>query len=589
MSGKVIKVSGPLVVAEGLVDANIADIVRVGEQRLVGEILNITGEGAAIQMYEETLGLGFGAAVETSGAPLSVELGPGLLESVYDGIQRPLTDLREMVGHAITRGIDAPALSRTKRWDFIAVAKVGSKVVEGSLIGTVLESAAVLHKIMVPPGISGRILSISGGDYTVEDVVCVVEREDGTKFDITMLQKWPARVGRKYKKKIMPSKPLHSGQRVIDTMFPIVKGDTAVVAGAFGSGKTLLQRAIAKWAEVDVVVYVGCGARGNEMTDIFTEFSELTDSKSGESLMKRTVLIANTSDMPIASREAAIYTGITIAEYFRDMGYDVALVADSISRWAEALREVALRLGEVPADEGYPAYLTSRMAQFYERAGVVECLGSEDCRGSLTAITAVSPPGGDASELVLQSALRNVKALWDLDLSLAYARHFPAVNPLTSYSLSVDALKSWYDENIGGDFMKNRESALTILREDAGIAEVVRIVGQELFSPNDVLTAATAKMIREDFLQQDAFVDNDGKLPYESQHMLLKLILEYDTLCRAALEKGADIKELLALGAREKIGRAKLVPSAEFAAAYAQIGKEMREQIAEISERGGEL
>ena len=589
MSGTVTRVSGPLVVAEGLADANVADVVRVGAQRLIGEILNMTGDSASIQVYEETAGIGPGAAVETTGMPMSVELGPGLLDNIYDGIQRPLTEIRERVGHTITRGIDIPALNRTKRWDFTATVAAGTEVGPGDIIGTVQETAAILHKIMVPPGVSGRVASIASGSYTVEDVVCAVTKADGMTEKLTMMQRWPVRIGRKYKKKFMPSKPLNSGQRVIDTLFPIAKGGTAALPGPFGSGKTVVQHSLAKWSDVDVVIYIGCGERGNEMTDVLMEFPELADPRTGEPLMKRTVLIANTSDMPVAAREASIYTGITIAEYFRDMGYDVAVIADSTSRWAEALREMSGRLAEMPGEEGYPAYLASRLAQFYERAGVVECLGSDERRGTLTAIGAVSPPGGDTSEPVSQATMRIVKVFWGLDSALAYARHFPAINWLNSYSLYVDTLKPWYDEKFTAVFMQNREKVMGILQNEAELQEIVRLVGQDSLSPEDRLTMETARMIREDFLQQDAFVDIDSYSSYERQYILLGLILEYDVLCRSAISNGADMNTLFAIGARERIGRAKRVPADRYVEVYRQIGEEMRAQIAEALVGGVEL
>ena len=589
MSGKVTKVSGPLVVANGLADANVSDVVRVGEQKLIGEILNMTGDSASIQVYEETSGLGPGAVVETTGSPLSVELGPGLLEGIYDGIQRPLTVIREMTGSTIARGITVPALDRKKTWDFQPTAKAGDHVVPGDIIGTVQETSAILHKILVPVGVSGRIAAIQAGQYTVEDTVCLVKGDDGKDHKLTMMQKWPVRVNRPYTRKQVPLRPLCSGQRVIDTMFPLAKGGTAAVPGPFGSGKTVVQHQLAKWSDVDVVVYIGCGERGNEMTDVLMEFPELKDPRSGEPLMKRTVLIANTSDMPVAAREASIYTGITIAEYFRDMGYDVAVIADSTSRWAEALREMSGRLEEMPGEEGYPAYLASRLAQFYERAGVVECLGSDQRRGSLTAIGAVSPPGGDTSEPVSQATMRIVKVFWGLDSSLAYARHFPAINWLTSYSLYLDSLKPWFDENFGVEFMAHRDKAMSILQEEAELQEIVRLVGQDSLSPNDRLTLETAKMVREDFLQQNAFVDIDSYSDYKRQALLLGMILDYDKLCRAALTSGADLNKMFDIPARERIGRAKSVEPDQYESVYAEIAAEMKAQIEEIAAGGEEL
>ena len=588
MSGKVTKVSGPLVVAEGLSDANVSDVVRVGEQKLIGEILNMTGDNASIQVYEETAGLGPGADVETTGFPLSVELGPGLLENIYDGIQRPLAEIRELTGHTIARGISVSALNRSRVWEFVAGAAVGDSVESGTIIGTVQETSAIVHKIMVPVGVSGKIKSIASGSYTVENTVAVVTDDKGVDHELTLMQRWPVRVNRPYARKHVPNKPLSSGQRVIDTLFPLAKGGTAAVPGPFGSGKTVVQHALAKWSDVDVVVYIGCGERGNEMTDVLMEFPELKDPRSGEPLMKRTVLIANTSDMPVAAREASIYTGITIAEYFRDMGYDVAVIADSTSRWAEALREMSGRLEEMPGEEGYPAYLASRLAQFYERAGVVECIGGDGRIGSLTAIGAVSPPGGDTSEPVSQATMRIVKVFWGLDSSLAYARHFPAINWLNSYSLYVDTLKPWYDKELGIQFMANREKAMSILQEEAELQEIVRLVGQDSLSPSDRMTLETAKMIREDFLQQNAFVDVDSFSDYNRQVMLLGMILDYDRLCRAALEKFPEaMNGLFAIPAREQIGRAKTVPADKYAEVYTAIAENMKMQIDEIT-AGGE-
>ena len=588
MSGIVTKVSGPLVVAEGLADANVSDVVRVGSQRLIGEILNMSGDSASIQVYEETSGLGPGAEVETTGMPLSVELGPGMLENIYDGIQRPLPEIRDLTGECIARGVQVPALNRSRVWHFDAVAQPGEHVSGGDVIGTVQETPAVLHKIMVPPGMSGVIKSVATGDYTVEQTVAVLEDYKGETHELSMIQRWPVRVPRPYGAKHTPNKPMNSGQRVIDTMFPIAKGGTAAVPGPFGSGKTVVQHQLAKWSDVDIVVYIGCGERGNEMTDVLMEFPELTDPRNGEPLMKRTVLIANTSDMPVAAREASIYTGITIAEYFRDMGYDVAVLADSTSRWAEALREMSGRLEEMPGEEGYPAYLASRLAQFYERAGVVDCLGADNRRGSVTAIGAVSPPGGDTSEPVSQATMRIVKVFWGLDSSLAYARHFPAINWLTSYSLYVDNFRAWYNEQFGEKYMINRDKAMHILQEEAELQEIVRLVGQDSLSPADRLTLETAKMVREDFLQQNAFVDEDAYSSYHKQFRLLDMVLRYDDVCRAALPQGADINALFNIPARERIGRAKMVPQDEVDATFDAIIEEMKGEVAAIAERGEE-
>ncbi len=589
MSGRITKVSGPLVLAEGLADANVSDVVRVGPDRLIGEILNMTGDTASIQVYEETTGLGPGAEVFSTGMPMSVELGPGMLENIYDGIQRPLPEMRAISGDCITRGTDVPALSREKKWAFNPVAKAGDVLSGGDVIGTVQETSAILHKIMVPPKMKGEIISvITAGEYTVDEVVCTMRDETGKEHQLTMSQRWPVRIGRPYTKKFVPRRPMNSGQRIIDTLFPISKGGTAAVPGPFGSGKTVVQHQLAKWSDVDIVVYIGCGERGNEMTDVLNEFPELKDPRNGEPLMKRTVLIANTSDMPVAAREASIYTGITIAEYFRDMGYDVAVLADSTSRWAEALREMSGRLEEMPGEEGYPAYLSSRLAQFYERAGVVECLGSEDRRGSVTAIGAVSPPGGDISEPVSQATMRIVKVFWALDSSLAYARHFPAINWLTSHSLYLDSLGPWYTENFGERYMKNRERSMIILQEESELQEIVRLVGQDALSPADRLTMETAKMIREDFLMQNAFMDEDAYSSYNKQFRLLGLVISYDELCREALTRGADLNALFAITAREKIARAKVIAETKVDEEFSKIEEEIKQQI-NAAVAGGEL
>ena len=589
LSGKIVKVSGPLVVATGLKDANMADVVRVGEQRLIGEILNMNGDAASIQVYEETSGLGPGAVVETTGAPMSVELGPGIIENIYDGIQRPLEGIMRKAGNNnLPRGVEVPALDREKKWDFTAVARPGDKVTGGDVLGTVQETSVVLHKIMVPPTLSGTIESIQSGSFTVLDTVAVLVDGKGEKHALTMVQKWPVRVGRPYKHKYPPRTPLLSGQRIVDAMFPVAKGGTAAIPGPFGSGKTVMQHQLAKWSDVDIVVYIGCGERGNEMTDVLREFPELVDPRTGESLMKRTVLIANTSDMPVAAREASIYTGITIAEYFRDMGYDVAVIADSTSRWAEALREMSGRLEEMPGEEGYPAYLSSRLAQFYERAGMVECIGSDERRGSLTAVGAVSPPGGDLSEPVSQATMRIVKVFWALDSSLAYKRHFPAINWLNSYSLYLDSLKPWFDENLGPDFMQDRTKAMGILQSEASLNEIVQLVGKDALGAADQLTLEVARMVREDFLQQNAFMDVDSFSDYKRQKELLAMILSYDSLCRDAIAKGANVTELFQIPAREQIGRAKSVPADQYETVYAQLRADMEQQIADIAAKGGD-
>ncbi len=588
--GKIVKVSGPLVVATGLADANMSDVVRVGPQRLIGEILTMSGDSASIQVYEETSGLGPGAEVVTTGFPMSVELGPGMIENIYDGIQRPLEEIKKKAGsNNLPRGVEVPPIDPEKLWKFTPVARAGDPVTGGDVIGTVPETPSVLHKIMVPPNLKGTLKSVvPAGAYNVKQPVAVLTREDGTDVELTMSQRWPVRVGRPYKHKYPPARPLSSGQRIVDTFFPVAKGGTAAIPGPFGSGKTVMQHQLAKWSDVDIVVYIGCGERGNEMTDVLREFPELVDPRTGESLMKRTVLIANTSDMPVAAREASIYTGITIAEYFRDMGYDVAVIADSTSRWAEALREMSGRLEEMPGEEGYPAYLASRLAQFYERAGSVECLGSEDRRGSLTAVGAVSPPGGDLSEPVSQGTMRIVKVFWALDAQLAYKRHFPAINWLSSYSLYLDSLKPWFDENLGKQFLQNRERAMTLLQSEASLNEIVQLVGKDSLSPADQLTLESARMVREDFLQQNSFVDVDSFSTYDRQEKLLAMILDYDRLCRAAIEKGAPVAELFSIPSRERIGRAKSVPEDQYAQTYGEIAAEMEREIEAVSEKAGE-
>jgi len=587
--GKIIKVSGPLVVADGMADASMADVVRVGPQHLIGEILNMTGDRASIQVYEETSGLGPGAEVETTGAPLSVELGPGLIENIYDGIQRPLEEIVRRVGANITRGIQVPALDRERLWDFTPTAAVGAAVTGGDVLGTVPETPSVLHRIMVPVGVTGTVEWLAeAGSYNITQPIARLRTADGAVQELTMVQKWPVRVGRPYKKKFPPETPLQTGQRVIDTMFPIAKGGTAAVPGPFGSGKTVVQHQLAKWSDVDIVVYIGCGERGNEMTDVLREFPELTDPRTGESLMKRTVLIANTSDMPVAAREASVYTGITIAEYFRDMGYDVAVIADSTSRWAEALREMSGRLEEMPGEEGYPAYLASRLAQFYERAGIVQCVGTEARTGSLTAVGAVSPPGGDLSEPVAQATMRIVKVFWSLDASLAYRRHFPAINWLNSYSLYLNAVTPWYDEHMGADFIRNRNRAMHLLQEENELNEIVQLVGKDSLSPKDQLTLEIARMLREDFLQQNAFMDVDAYSSFDRQMRLLALILHYEDLCRDAIDKGAALPALYAIPARERLGWAKYAAAEEYAANYEQVYAEMDSQIADLVKKAGE-
>ena len=585
-TGKISKIAGPLVVATGMREANMFDVVRVSDSKLIGEIIEMHGDRASIQVYEETSGLGTGEPVESTGEPLSVELGPGLIEGIFDGIQRPLEKIRELVGNSLVRGIEVPALDRDKKWHFVPKVKPGDKVVGGDILGTVQETEIVEHRIMVKPGVVGTVKTIAEGDYTVTEQIGSIETANGDELPVTLMQKWPVRRGRPFEKKLAPNVPLVTGQRVVDTLFPIAKGGVAAIPGPFGSGKTVTQHQLAKWAEADIVVYIGCGERGNEMTDVLREFPELIDPRTGESLMKRTVLIANTSDMPVAAREASIYTGITIAEYFRDMGYAVAVIADSTSRWAEALREMSGRLEEMPGEEGYPAYLSSRLAQFYERAGVVECLGSDERQGSLTAVGAVSPPGGDLSEPVSQATMRIVKVFWALDSSLAYRRHFPAINWLNSYSLYLDSLRPWYSEHLGHEFLENREWAMAMLQEESNLNEIVQLVGKDSLSAKDQITLEVARMIREDFLQQNSFADNDAYSEYDRQARMLAMIRQYDTQCLSAAERGGNLSELFAIPAREKIGRAKGVPADQYKDAYANLLVEMEEQIAAIAEKG---
>ncbi len=585
--GKVVKVSGPLVVASGMETADMYDVVRVGDLGLVGEIIEMRGDQASIQVYEETAGIGPGAPVVSTGAQLSVELGPGLIESIYDGIQRPLAKMYEQQGANIERGIQVPALDREKKWTFEPLAAVGEEVEPGDIIGVVQETVVIQQKIMIPNGVKGTIVSIKAGDYTVEETVATVQTEDGVK-DITLMQKWPVRVGRPYKEKMVPDMPLVTGQRVIDTLFPIAKGGVAAVPGPFGSGKTVVQHQLAKWADADVVVYIGCGERGNEMTDVLMEFPELKDPRSGESLMKRTVLIANTSDMPVAAREASIYTGITIAEYFRDMGYSVALMADSTSRWAEALREMSGRLEEMPGEEGYPAYLASRLAQFYERAGRVVTLGKEGRLGALSAIGAVSPPGGDISEPVSQATLRIVKVFWSLDASLARARHFPAINWLNSYSLYVDRLMPWFEENVAKEFPALRQKMITLLQEEANLNEIVQLVGVDALSFEDRLKLEASKSIREDYLHQNAFHDIDTYASPNKQYRMMKLILSYYDFSLEAIGKGASFNKLSELPVRETIGRFKYVEEDKIDDTFVEIVDQMRAEIDELLKKEAE-
>ena len=578
-TGTIKKVAGPLVIAEGMRDANMFDVVRVSSQRLIGEIIEIHGDEASIQVYEETSGLGPGEPVESMGVPMSVELGPGLITSIYDGIQRPLDDIMKISGNNLKRGVEVASLKRDKKWEFVPVAKAGDEVEAGDVLGTVQETIVVQQKIMVPYGVKGTVKEIKAGAFTVEEVVAVIATEKGGK-ELTMMQRWPVRKGRPYQKKLPPVKPLVTGQRVIDTFFPIAKGGVAAVPGPFGSGKTVIQHQLAKWAEADIVVYIGCGERGNEMTDVLNEFPELKDPKTGQSLMERTVLIANTSDMPVAAREASIYTGITIAEYFRDMGYSVALMADSTSRWAEALREMSGRLEEMPGEEGYPAYLGSRLAQFYERAGHVVSLGKEGREGALSVIGAVSPPGGDISEPVSQATLRIVKVFWGLDSALAYKRHFPAINWLTSYSLYVDNMANWFNEEVAADWMEDRQKMMTILQEEAELNEIVQMVGMDALSPTDRLKMEAARSIREDFLHQNSFHEIDTYTPLRKQYLMMKLVLAFYEKSVDALNKGADMNALIAMPVREKIGRYKYTTDADIESEYKNVEEELDKEVA---------
>ena len=577
-TGTIKKVAGPLVIASGMRDANMSDVVRVSEKRLIGEIIEMHGDEASIQVYEETSGLGPGEPVESTGAPMSVELGPGLITSIYDGIQRPLDDIMKISGNNLQRGVEVASLKRDKKWEFVPVAKVGDEVSAGDVLGTVQETAVVEQKIMVPYGLSGTVKEIKAGEFTVEEVVAVLSTKDGDK-ELTMMQKWPVRKGRPYVKKLPLDAPLVTGQRVVDTFFPIAKGGVAAVPGPFGSGKTVIQHQLAKWAEADIVVYIGCGERGNEMTDVLNEFPELKDPKTGRSLMERTVLIANTSDMPFAAREASIYTGITIAEYFRDMGYSVALMADSTSRWAEALREMSGRLEEMPGEEGYPAYLGSRLAEFYERAGRVQSLGKEGREGSLSVIGAVSPPGGDTSEPVSQATLRIVKVFWGLDSALAYKRHFPAINWLTSYSLYLDNMQDWFNNTVAEDWMSDRQRMMSLLTEEAALEEIVQMVGMDALSPSDRLKMEAARSIREDFLHQNSFHEIDTYTPLRKQYLMMKLVLAFYDQASEALAKGAPMKELLVMEVRERIGRYKYTTTDQIEEEYEKIMKELREEI----------
>ncbi|MBS6922723.1 MAG: V-type ATP synthase subunit A [Lachnospiraceae bacterium] len=579
--GTIKKVAGPLVIAEGMRDANMFDVVRVSDQRLIGEIIEIHGDQASVQVYEETAGLKPGEPVESMDVPMSVELGPGLITSIYDGIQRPLDDIMKATGgNSLKRGVEVPSLKRDKKWEFVPVAKVGDEVEGGDVLGTVQETIVVQQKIMVPPNVKGTVKEIRSGSFTVEETVVVLSTPEGDK-ELTMMQRWPVRKGRPYQKKLPPKMPLITGQRVVDTFFPIAKGGVAAVPGPFGSGKTVIQHQLAKWAEADIVVYIGCGERGNEMTDVLNEFPELKDPKTGESLMERTVLIANTSDMPVAAREASIYTGITIAEYFRDMGYSVALMADSTSRWAEALREMSGRLEEMPGEEGYPAYLGSRLAQFYERAGHVVSLGKDNREGALSVIGAVSPPGGDISEPVSQATLRIVKVFWGLDSNLAYKRHFPAINWLTSYSLYLDDMEKWFNSEVAEDWMDNRQKMMALLQEEAELEEIVKMVGMDALSPSDRLKMEAARSIREDFLHQNSFHEIDTYSSLKKQYLLMKLVLSFYEESSKALAEGASMNKLISMPVREQIGRFKYTHEDELDGAYQKVTEELAAEVAD--------
>ncbi|MBN2027094.1 MAG: V-type ATP synthase subunit A [Actinobacteria bacterium] len=582
--GRIVKVAGPLVIARGLPDPKMYDLVKVGRDRLMGEIIELRGDNASIQVYEETAGLGPGDEVISTGEPLSVELGPGLLTSIYDGVQRPLDVIREKYGNYVTRGVEEPGLQRERKWRFRAMASVGDEVEPGDVLGTVQETKVITHRVMVPAGVEGKITHIEEGEFTVEDTIAVVDTTDGEQ-QVSMIQRWPVRKARLYTEKRPPFEPLVTGQRIVDTFFPITKGGTACVPGPFGSGKTVLQHAIAKWANSEIVIFVGCGERGNEMTDVLLEFPELLDPYSGEPLMLRTVLIANTSNMPVAAREASVYTGITLAEYYRDMGYNVALQADSTSRWAEALREISGRLEEMPGEEGYPAYLGTRLAAFYERSGRVVCLGKERREGSICAVGSVSPPGGDLSEPVTQATLRVVKVFWSLEDRLAFARHFPAISWLNSYSLYLEQSEQYWDENVDPDYARLREEAMGILQREAELLEIVRLIGVEALSDQERLIMETAKMLREDFLMQNAFDDADAFTSLKKQFLLLKLIMRFYETARGELELGKDVQDLLELPVQEEIARAKFIPEEEldrFAALEEEVARQMAARASEV-------
>ncbi|WP_297091129.1 ATP synthase subunit A [Thermococcus sp.] len=583
--GRIIRVTGPLVVADGMKGSKMYEVVRVGEMGLIGEIIRLEGDKAVIQVYEETAGIRPGEPVEGTGASLSVELGPGLLTAMYDGIQRPLEVLRELSGDFIARGLTAPALPRDKKWHFTPKVKVGDKVTGGDILGVVPETSIIEHRVLVPPWVEGEVIEIvEEGDYTIEEVIAKVKKPDGTIEELKMYHRWPVRVKRPYKRKLPPEVPLITGQRTIDTFFSQAKGGTAAIPGPFGSGKTVTQHQLAKWSDAQVVVYIGCGERGNEMTDVLEEFPKLKDPKTGKPLMERTVLIANTSNMPVAAREASIYTGITIAEYFRDMGYDVALMADSTSRWAEALREISGRLEEMPGEEGYPAYLASKIAEFYERAGRVVTLGSDERIGSVSVIGAVSPPGGDFSEPVVQNTLRVVKVFWALDADLARRRHFPAINWLRSYSLYIDAIQGWWEQNVDPDWRKMRDQAMALLQKEAELQEIVRIVGPDALPDREKAVLIVTRMLREDYLQQDAFDEVDTYCPPKKQVTMMRVILNFYEKTMEAVDRGVPVDEIAKLPVREKIGRMKFEPEIEKVAALID---ETNEQFEELFKKYG--
>ncbi|WP_456483653.1 ATP synthase subunit A [Methanopyrus kandleri] len=585
VKGEIVKIAGPVVEAVGCEGAKMYEVFRVGDEGLIGEVINIEGDRATIQVYEETTGLQPGEPVKGTGELLSVELGPGLLTQIFDGIQRPLPEIRKEVGDFVERGILVPALDRKKKWEFTPKVKEGEKVEEGDILGTVPETELIEHKIMVPPGVSGEVIEIAAdGEYTVEDTIAVIEDEEGEEHEVTMMQEWPVRKPRPYKRKLEPEEPLITGQRVIDTFFPVAKGGTAAIPGPFGSGKTVTQQQLAKWADAQVVVYIGCGERGNEMTEVLEDFPELEDPRTGRPLMERTILVANTSNMPVAAREACIYTGITMAEYYRDMGYDVALMADSTSRWAEALREISGRLEEMPGEEGYPAYLASRLAEFYERAGRVVCLGSDDRVGSVTVVGAVSPPGGDFSEPVTQNTLRIVKVFWALDSKLADRRHFPAINWLQSYSLYLDDVEKWWHEEVGGDWRELRDEAMEILQRESELEEIVQLVGPDALPESERLILEVARMIREDFLQQNAFHEVDTYCPPEKQYEMLKTILHFKERAEEAVDKGVPVDEILKLDVIDDIARMKVIPNEEAEEKIQEIRKKIDEQFEELIE-----